>query len=211
MPTHEVKRGIDESLKILRSMKKTGELDKKKLNSAILFLRHAGEITRGLAKLALRTEKQTFNLRKVAETALSYMCYKFERNEIKYSIEGPDSIDAKGNQNLIIMMLLNFLDNSFYWLLRKKPDERQLKIIVGEYYNRPVIIVSDSGPGFRDNIDVVTLPFFTRKPTGMGLGLYIADRIAKMSGGHLQLFDQSEFPGLLPGATIAVILQNVDG
>jgi C4-dicarboxylate-specific signal transduction histidine kinase len=108
-------------------------------------------------------------------------------------------------------MLLNFLDNSFYWLLRKKPTERQLKIVVGEYASRPTIIVSDSGPGFEDDISLVTLPFFTRKPDGMGLGLYIADRIAKMNGGYLLLINQNDFHGLLSGGNIAVILQNAEG
>ncbi len=210
MPTHEVKRGIDESLKILRRMRKTGELDLEKLNVAISHLRQAGDITRGLAKLALKSEKETFNLKKIADKALNYMRFKFERNNINYSIDGPDSIEAKGNENLIIMLLLNFLDNSFYWLLRRKPDDRELKIIVGKYYDKPIIIVSDSGPGFKDDINLVTLAFFTRKPNGMGLGLYIADRIAKMSEGHLKLLDEADFPGLLPGANIAAILQNVE-
>jgi C4-dicarboxylate-specific signal transduction histidine kinase len=53
------------------------------------------------------------------------------------------------------------------------------------------------------------LPFFTRKPNGMGLGLYIADRIAKMSGGQLKILKQNELQGLLSGANIAVILQKV--
>jgi signal transduction histidine kinase len=210
MPTHEVKRGIDESMKILRRIRKAGELDLEQLNVAISHLKQAGDITRGLAKLALKTEKDTFNLKKTAEKALSYMRFKFERNNINYDIESPESVEAKGNENLMIMLLLNFLDNSFYWLLRKKENERELKIIVGKYCDEPIIIVSDSGPGFRDDISLVTLPFFTRKPDGMGLGLYIDDRIARMSGGSLRLLDSNDFPGLLSGANIAVCLKNIE-
>jgi C4-dicarboxylate-specific signal transduction histidine kinase len=110
------------------------------------------------------------------------------------------------------MLLLNFLDNSFYWLQRKKPDERKIKIVVGEYLEKPSIIVSDSGPGFEDHdINIVTLPFFTRKPDGMGLGLYIADRIARMNGGSLFLLNQEDYEGLLSGANIGVSLQSLEG
>ncbi len=210
IPTHEAKRGIDEALKILRWMRKKEKLDLKKLNTAISYLAESSKITKGLAKLALKSEEKTINLKKVAEKALTYMEYKFERNNIRYSVEGPESLKAKANENLIIMMLLNFLDNSFYWLLRKKLDEREVKIIVGDYYNRPMIIVSDSGPGFKDSLDVITLPFFTRKPDGMGLGLHIAERIAKMNGGYLKMFNEIEIPGLLSGANIGAILQKVE-
>jgi signal transduction histidine kinase len=211
MPTHEIKRNIDEALKILGRIRKAGVYDAEKMNTAISSLRQAGSITNGLADLSMKSQEEVFPLRRAAEDALALMKDRFDRNSIKYCIEGLDTIEAKARENLITMLLLNFLDNSFYWILRKKPEERQLKIIIGEYVNRPTIIVSDSGPGFEDDINVVTLPFFTRKPDGIGLGLYIADRIAKMNGGHLTLLDRDDYPGLLSGGNIAICLQNPKG
>lgn len=208
MPTHEIKRHIDEAAKILGRMRKKGEMDNEKITSAINHIREAGLITNGLARLSTKSEESIFRPRKAAEDAFFYMKYKFERTHIRCNIEGPSSLKAKGKENLIVMLLLNFLDNSFYWLLKKKPDERQIKIIVSEYEGAPSIIVSDSGPGFEENdLDILTLPFFTTKPDGMGLGLYIAERIAKMNGGNLRLLDVDAMPGLLPGANIAVKLR----
>lgn len=177
----------------------------------ISHLQQASAITNGLAKLGIKSQDEVFCIKKAAEEAINFMKDKLYRNGITYSIEGPGTIKAKGKENLITMMLLNFLDNSFYWLLRKKPAERQIKMLVGEYVGKPIIIVSDSGPGFEDDISIVTLPFFTRKPDGMGLGLYIADRISKMNGGYLLLLRQDDFPGLLPGGNIAVCLQKAEG
>lgn len=211
LPTHEIKRNIDEALKILGRMRKSKEKSDDMMNTVISNLQQASAVTNGLAKLGMKSQDETFSIKKAAREALDFFKYKLDRNNIKYNLEGPDTIKAKGKENLTTMLLLNFLDNSFYWLLRKKPDERQIKIIVGEYVNRPIIIVSDSGPGFEDDLSVVTLPFFTRKPDGMGLGLYIADRIAKMNGGNLLLFNADDFPGLLKGANIAVCLQNIRG
>ncbi len=211
MPTHEIKRNIDEALKILGKMRKLGKYDSEKLDAAIKNLQQAGSITNGLADLSMKSQEEIFSLKRAAEDALALMKDRFDRNSIKCTIEGSDSIRAKARENLITMLLLNFLDNSFYWILRKKPEERQIKIIVAEYVNKPTIIVSDSGPGFEDDINVVTLPFFTRKPDGIGLGLYIADRIAKMNEGHLILLDKEDCPGLLSGGNIAVCLQNPKG
>ncbi len=213
IPTHEVKRHLDEALKIMGKMRKNKPSDAEgKINVAIDHLRQASSITNGLADLSVKSQDEIFPMKRAAEAAVDLMRDKLARNSISCVVEGSDKIKAKGKENLITMLLLNFLDNSFYWLLRKKPNERQIKIIVCEYMNRPTIIVSDSGPGFEDHdINIVTLPFFTRKPDGMGLGLYIADRIARMNGGNLLMLNSDDFSGLLLGANIAVSLQTVEG
>jgi signal transduction histidine kinase len=62
------------------------------------------------------------------------------------------------------------------------------KIYVGttfEINNHPGFVVADNGAGFQDPADYLTMPFFTRKPDGMGLGLHIADEIMKLHGGRL--------------------------
>lgn len=213
IPTHEVKRNIDEALKIVRRIRKSASTEtKEKLNAIVMNLRQASAVVNGLANLSVKSDIEVFPIKRAANNAYSIMKDKFDRNSIQCEVVGPDKISAQGKEELITMLLLNFLDNSFYWLQRKKPDERKLKIIVGEYQNKPSIIVSDSGPGFEDqDINIVTLPFFTRKPDGMGLGLYIADRIARMNGGTLFLLNQEDHHGLLPGGNIGVSLQSTEG
>jgi len=78
---------------------------------------------------------------------------------------------------------------------------------VDKYNGKGILVVSDNGPGFEDDdLSLLTLPFFTRKPKGMGLGLYIADRIANMNNGKLKILEEGEISGLMPGANIGVIL-----
>jgi signal transduction histidine kinase len=213
MPTHEIKRNIDESVKIIGKLQKnTSKEEEENLATVLSHLRQASLLTNGLASLGMKSQNEVFPIIRAARDAVALMKNKFDRNNIKCQIEGSDKIKAIGKENLITVVLLNFLDNSFYWLLRKKIDERQIKVIAGEFGGRPTLIVSDSGPGFEDNdINIVTLPFFTRKPDGMGLGLYIADRIAKLNGGNLRLLSPDDFTGLLPGANIAISLQNAGG
>lgn len=151
-------------------------------------------------------EDESFEPDKAAKAALELMRYRLQRNDITWQLDVRSSKRVTGSDRLVTVLLLNFLDNSIYWLLRKRPEERQIKVIVDSSDGGSILIVSDSGQGFGDDdIETVTLPFFTRKPNGMGLGLYIADRIAKMSGAHLKLVSQNEVSGLLSGANIAVV------
>ncbi len=125
MPTHEVQRDIHESLKILGQMRKSEEVDLVKINSVVQLLNQAYSVVGGIGRLMRQTrEEETFELKRAAERALDLMRFKFERNNIRFGIEGPDSINVKGSERLIIIMLLNFLDNSFYWLLRKSRKPR---------------------------------------------------------------------------------------
>jgi signal transduction histidine kinase len=208
MPTHEVRRDLHEALKLLRNMRDSKKATPDEVNAVVLLLRQADSVVGGIGKLMQRTaEDEEFVPERVVKNSVELMRNRFLRNGIALEVDVRDSATIRGSDRLITILLLNFLDNSFYWLLRKKPEERKVKIVVDSLQDKSILVVSDSGPGFEDDdINVLTLPFFTRKPNGMGLGLYIADRIAKMSGGQLKILGQSELPGLLPGANIGVIL-----
>ena len=207
MPTHEARRDIHEAIKVLRKMRDSKGLSLEQTDSAIALLKQADSTVGGIGRLMQRTgEDESFEPDKAAKAALELMRYRLQRNDITWQLDVRSSKRVTGSDRLVTVLLLNFLDNSIYWLLRKRPEERQIKVIVDSSDGGSILIVSDSGQGFGDDdIETVTLPFFTRKPNGMGLGLYIADRIAKMSGAHLKLVSQNEVSGLLSGANIAVV------
>jgi signal transduction histidine kinase len=207
MPTHEVRRELHESLKILRKLRESKEVASDQIESIISLLKQADSTVGGIGRLMQQTEEdEVFKLEKTATNAWELMRYRLERNNIEYEPDMRKSLEITGSDKLITILLLNLLDNSIYWLLRKKPEERKIKIIIDSYEDGAILVVSDSGPGFGDDdIQTLTLPFFTRKPNGMGLGLYISDRIAKMNRGYLKILSENEISGLLPGANIAVI------
>jgi len=208
MPTHEIGRNLHEALKILRNTRESEEAITDKINAVIALLKDTDAIVRGVGRLMQKAvQDEEFDLEKPVKHAVEIMQFRLKRNGIILEIDRRKGAMVRGNEKLITILLINFLDNSFYWLLRKKPEERNIKIIIDSQDNHATVIVSDNGPGFEDfDINIVTLPFFTRKPDGMGLGLYIADRIAKMNGGRLELLAQKEEVGLLSGANIAVVL-----
>jgi signal transduction histidine kinase len=207
MPTHEVRRSIQEAMKLLRRVRESKDAKSDNIDSAILLLKQADSTVGGIGRLMQRTrEDEEFALQKPAKEAATLLRFRFERNKVECRVEVRNDVQVVGSERLIEILLLNLLDNSIYWVLRKKESERKIKIIVATDDERGLLAVSDSGPGFGDDdIDTVTLPFFTRKPNGMGLGLYIADRIARMNGARLRMIDEKTLPELLSGASIAVV------
>jgi nitrogen-specific signal transduction histidine kinase len=91
---------------------------------------------------------------------------------------------------------MNLIDNSIYWLSTK--GSRDKRIYLGsslEIPGGPVLFVADNGPGFQDPTDMLTQPFMSRRPEGMGLGLHIASEIMKAHDGKL-IFPDADDLGL---------------
>lgn len=208
MPTHEIRRDLHESQKILHNIRRSGKFDMNEIDSVLKLLQNTREVVQGIGRLMQKTvSDESFLLDKVVKNSVLLFRHRFERSCIELTLDLHETVKVKGSDRLMTVLLLNLLDNSFYWLLRKKETERKIKIITGSYNGNGMLLVTDSGPGFEDDLESMTLPFFTRKPNGMGLGLYIADRIAKLSGGKLRIFEQGDVEGLLSGASIGVLLE----
>lgn len=72
-------------------------------------------------------------------------------------------------QSIVLPVFVNLIDNAVYWL-RHAPEKR----IMLDVYDG-VLTVCDSGPGIHETLlDSVFEVFFTTKPNGRGLGLYVA-------------------------------------
>jgi signal transduction histidine kinase len=109
-------------------------------------------------------------------------------------------------RRLIISTLMNILDNSIYWLENKGASDRRIYLGTSfELDDKPALVVADNGPGFQDPSEYLVEPFFTRKPDGMGLGLHIANEIAKIHKGKLIFPEPGDIslPSQFTGAVIA--------
>ena len=117
--------------------------------------------------------------------------------------------------SLVLAALNNLIDNSLHWLRVKWPNvppedvTRTRRMYVGTSYDLapgPAIVVADNGPGFQDRPELMVRPFFTRKPEGMGLGLYYASLAKDLNGGQL-VFPKAgevEVPDGFDGAVVAM-------
>jgi signal transduction histidine kinase len=133
--------------------------------------------------------------------------FKAHRIRVSKGLEhGNPDFSVKCVRRLVIATLMNFVDNSIFWLESTGQPDRQIYIgTTFELDDKPSIVVADNGPGFRDEPEALIQPFFSRKPDGMGLGLYIANEVAKQHQGRL-LFPQRgdvRLPRQFKGAIIA--------
>jgi len=58
-----------------------------------------------------------------------------------------------------------------------------------------VVCIDDRGTGIA-NPDNLFVPFYTTKPSGSGVGLALAQQIASAHGGHIQLINREDGPGV---------------
>lgn len=208
VPTHEVRRGLLEAIRLLKAAKTQdpGSLSAESIGSALTVLQQIDKIIGGLVKLQQKSGyDERFPPQRAIEFAETLYTNRLNRRNIDYSKDLRIGFEINGSSRQLALVIENMLDNSAYWLDRNSVGQRHIKVITDYVDGNPAIIVSDDGPGIQEDIDTITLPFITRKPKGLGLGLFIARRIAENHDAKLVLLNQGDIPGLLKGANIGIV------
>ncbi len=178
------------------------------------------QLLNGISGLLRKSEKSTVTMTELLTKVRQASLIRFRSHRVELVspiVQGtqPD-FELTINSRLFIGALTNLLDNSFYWLRARwpaKPQDGQpspRKIYLGrsdDFEEGPALIVADSGPGFQDDPQTLTEPFFTRRPDGMGLGMYYTNLVMELSGGDLVFPNRNdvEIPAEFDGAIIALV------
>lgn len=108
------------------------------------------------------------------------------KQQISYDIISPEKpLTVKMSRACLGQILVNLIDNSIYWLTRDKGigNGGQIDVHIESLAHGFRILFSDDGPGVPDKDEVrIFEPYFTRKPNGMGLGLYICRMLIEPYG-----------------------------
>ena len=212
---HEVERGV----RALHQVISEGT----DMESATRQARDLMRLLDGFATLLRRDSKQQHSARKLLEAARRFNLLRFRHHRIQL-VCPPLKSDDEGFQSrfafgLVMGALNNLVDNALYWLrvrwsdLPKPSDSPERKLYIGISHNfeaGPAIIVADNGTGFQgDDPENLAWPFFTRKPEGMGLGLYYANLAMELNGGQLAFPqpDEVELPEEFDGAVVTLIFK----
>lgn len=148
-----------------------------------------------LVKYALLTQQRRFNRHKI-----TFLDGFKNRPDLDFNI--------KGMRRMLTSALVNIIDNAIYWL-DEIEKERFIWIAPSAEMESPAIIIADNGPGFIDEPADIIQPFHTRKPAGMGIGLYYTDMVMKSHSGRLS-FPEKNFidaPAVLTGAQIGLVFK----
>ena len=177
----------------------------------------------GFAVLLRRDSKKLHNAGKLVRIAKQNCVLRLRHHRVALTCplleNGSNDFRSSFAFGLVSGALGNLIDNALYWLRVRWSDipseselpQRKLYIGVSRAFEAgPAIVVADNGTGFQgDDPQNLVRPFFTRKPDGMGLGLYYANLAMELNGGQL-VFPQPGEVNLseeFDGAVVALIFK----
>lgn len=166
------------------------------------------EVSEGALELGKR-EHKVFSLHSVVNFSLKIKEPELRRSSIRFVVIEKAQINLKGYPNLVMTALNNLIDNSIWWL-QTKSDPRTLRITIKrDGVGNPLIVVSDNGPGINpEDIPYLGDAFYTRKPKGTGLGLFITKRAMEANGGKVEFGFYPTDPDYLEGANVLLIFDD---
>ena len=154
---------------------------------------------------------ETINASKLVEYVLLTQNRRFSRHGINFINgfkNGSEDFEIKGIRRMLTTTLVNLLDNAIYWTDNNEA-EKYIWIGSSKDLEGPAIIIADNGPGFIDSGEDLIQPFFTRKPNGMGIGLYYSDMVMKTMGGRLAFPETGavKIPEVANGSCIGMVFE----
>lgn len=207
MPAHEIIHGIqdlEEHIRNLESDLKRIGVGGRMTEAAAPMLEIAKmlkDVADGALELA-RRKGNRFSLRSAIDVAFQIKEPSLNAERVKVKVIERDEVTIQGQKNLVIASVLNLVDNSLYWLSDVKDKVLQV-VIDHDTALTPRIVISDNGPGFRqEDVPFLGEAFWTRKPSGTGLGLYITKRAMDVNNGDLDFGFYGEEPDFLVGANV---------
>lgn len=188
-----------------------------KLDDVQVQARELVRILDGFTELLRKGDRKTNSLKHLIRRARDINRVRFRNHNVQLICPALEDSSADIESffafGLVLGALNNFLDNAFYWLQVRWPDDDQSKErtiyinIDHDFAEGPAIIFADNGPGFQDDPQRLTRPFFSRRPDGMGVGLYYANMVMELNGGRLAFPSAAEanVPEGIDGAVLALI------
>lgn len=200
---HEVEKIIKELLKALKA-----NAPRERVTGMV---QHLSQMVDGLGFLVKKSGRKTEAASVLIKQALFNTEYRLKAHKVRawdgIKQEGDPDFSVKCVRRLIVSTLSNLFDNAIYWLENKGAARKHLYIgTTFELADKPSLVVADNGPGLTDPPEYVVEPFFSRKPDGMGLGLHLANEVAKVHGGRLLFPEKGDvtLPDVFTGAVIAL-------
>lgn len=206
---HEIEQGV----RVLHDAIEAGG----DLGAVQIQARELVRILDGFTELLKKGEQRPNSIKNLVRRARDINRVRFRNHQVQLLCPVLEDsfldVERSFSFGLLLGALNNLLDNAFYWLQVRWPesaDDLQRKIYINvekDFPEGPAIIIADNGPGFQDDPERLTRPFFSRRPDGMGVGLYYANMVMELNGGRLVFpdADEANVPEGFDGAVIALI------
>lgn len=206
---HEIEQGV----RVLYNAIEAGN----KLETVQVQARELVRMLDGFTELLRKGDRKWNSLTQVLRRVRDLNRIRFRNHNVKLTCpvleEQNPPIERIFAFGLILGALNNLLDNAFYWLKVRWPGgatgtRREIYMNIStDFEEGPAIVIADNGPGFQDDPDRLIRPFFSRRPDGMGVGLYYSNMVMELNGGRLAFPDREDagVPANFDGAVIALL------
>lgn len=194
---HEVQKVISElKLAILK-----GDIPQKVTD----LVKHLDKLIDNYTDLLKQKDIEKENIIDLINGAIFNIEYRLDAHQIildKSYLKYSGAKHLTCSRRLILSSIINIIDNSIYWLEKKKKKlhesneifEKKIFIdLIRHKMGNLEIILADNGFGFDLPTNQITKPFITSKKDGMGLGLHIVNEIMKTQGGQLYFPEYEEY------------------
>lgn len=161
------------------------------------LLQHLDKLIENYSDLLRQSDTNDENILDLLKGAIFNVEYRLEAHQIELIQEYLNYNQEKKiscSRRLLLSSIINIIDNSIYWLEKKKKRLTESKEsftkriyinLLKEESGFVNILIADNGFGFNLPTHQITKPFITSKPEGMGLGLHLVNEIMKTQGGQL--------------------------
>lgn len=146
---------------------------------------------KGILSVLRKGSSKPIDTEECIRKAISNYSFKLKKREIKVITDFQTLEFIKCDKRYFITMLMNIIDNSIYWLDTIYKERKSIYIKTYLDNENISILCVDNGPGFKDDINDLVMPFFSRKDDGIGIGLYLIDTIM-MKYGKLEILNEIE-------------------
>lgn len=136
------------------------------------------------------------NFNEIVNEAIKAFEFTNGFKEIKFETNISSNQNFYSDKLLIIRLLKNLIDNSIKYR-KENINDAFIKISIADENGEVKITVADNGIGIPDNLQKDIFKLFyraTKKSTGLGLGLYTVNKIAKKLEGQIK-FSSKENEG----------------
>lgn len=137
---------------------------------------------------ARKPRRETLDLPQIAVTVLDLLDWEIQREGVSAEIAiAPGLPPVHGDAVMIQQVITNLARNAIDAMRIQPCDARWLEIAAQTASDgRVEILISDSGAGLDpERAETLFTPFFTTKPSGMGIGLNICRSIIEIHSGNL--------------------------
>ncbi|MFT2815556.1 ATP-binding protein [Leifsonia sp. A12D58] len=193
---------IDHGVRLLQKLVAKGENSEKVVQHA----RDLVGVLDSFGDLIKKGASTQHDLGLVARRVTELNSVRLSNHEIELRIDSNGAEDglsllAELPLGLVLGAITNLIDNSIYWMSARWSSQAALgqkklyiRVDADAFPEGPSIIIADNGPGFVDDLSDAVEPFFTRRPDGIGVGLYYAKLIMQTIGGRLREVTREDVP-----------------